>query len=269
MAVDRPFGDNRCAAACGQDAAPNVYYLRSRRPAPTPVMQLSRHCHACLADGYLVFLDLRHGAYCGLPPHQARAALALIDCDAALQAECLPAGRLEPEVVQELLDNGVVTTDPRRGKQMVTLETVRATHEAMGSGDLRPPRVSLREAWHFLMALTSSAVLFALLPLRALAWLERQRPRRRARRADVPAAELNRLADLFFYLAPLFYSQKDRCLFNSLVLKRFLRRHGIEARWVFGVAADPFEAHCWIQAGDTAVGDSLTRIWRLTPIMVL
>lgn len=271
MAADRTTsggGPDRRAAAGGPDDDSNVFHLRTRRPPGPRLLWLSRHAHACLADGHLVFLDLRSGNYGGLPPHQARAALALLDCDNALQAVSLPAARLEPTVVQELLSSGLVTADPRRGKRLESLVAKRATCEAMGTGEETRPRITVRDAWHFLMALASGALLFHLLPFRAVAWLERRRPSF-ARRKAVALDEINRVVNLFFFLAPLFYSQEDRCLLNSLILKRLLRRHGIEARWVFGVAADPFEAHCWLQVGDTVAGDTLMRIWRLTPIMIV
>jgi Transglutaminase-like superfamily len=36
---------------------------------------------------------------------------------------------------------------------------------------------------------------------------------------------------------------------------------------VFGVNADPFEAHCWVQAGSVVLNDTLGRVSSFTPIM--
>jgi len=262
-------GNRRRRAADAQpEGSSNILRLATRRPPRAPTLWLSRHCHACLADDHLIFLDLRTGTYGGLPPDQARAALAVLDCDHALRALSLPGARLDRRVLQDLLASRLVTTDPRRGKRLTSLSAVRATREAMGTGDGAPPRITARDAWHFLMALSGGALALRLLPLRAVLALER---RRAARIPGAPAGPdaINRVVDQFLFLAPLFYSQRDRCLLNSLVLRRLLRRHGIAAHWVFGVAADPFEAHCWLQVGDAVAGDTLMRIWRLTPILIV
>lgn len=45
------------------------------------------------------------------------------------------------------------------------------------------------------------------------------------------------------------------CLFQSGLLLAFLNGAGLDATWVFGVRLRPFAAHCWLQAGDTALTD--------------
>ncbi len=59
------------------------------------------------------------------------------------------------------------------------------------------------------------------------------------------------------------------CLYRSFYLLAFLRRRGFEATWVFGVQAWPFEAHCWLQVGDTVLDDSLDRVRPFTPILAI
>lgn len=272
-------GDRRRAAGAlpGGNTDPpasNVIFLGTPQFPRRSGLWLARHCHACLADEHLVFLDLRTGTYCGLAPREARAALMVLECDDTLRARRSPHLSPPPDVMQDLLANGLVTTDPERGKKLTALATERATREAMGTGDGTRPRIRLRDLWHFLAALTGSALVLRLLPFRMVVWRERRRAARdeelqHARAAAPSLDDINRVVDQFLFLAPLFYSQRDRCLLNSLTLKRLLRRHGIAARWVFGVAADPFEAHCWLQVGDAVAGDTLMRIWRLTPIMIV
>jgi len=46
----------------------------------------------------------------------------------------------------------------------------------------------------------------------------------------------------------LFYPRSYLCLFDSLALIHFLARSNLYPDWVFGVRAEPFEAHCWVQA---------------------
>jgi hypothetical protein len=67
----------------------------------------------------------------------------------------------------------------------------------------------------------------------------------------------------------LFYPRPYLCLFDSLALVHFLARYGLFPEWVFGVTAEPFEAHCWVQEGSTALNDTLERVSAFTPIMHL
>lgn len=60
---------------------------------------------------------------------------------------------------------------------------------------------------------------------------------------------------------------EGECLQRGFQLKRLLRAHGIASDWVFGVKTWPFAAHCWIQIGDTVIGDTLERVRIYTPIM--
>jgi hypothetical protein len=65
----------------------------------------------------------------------------------------------------------------------------------------------------------------------------------------------------------LFYPRSYLCLFDSLALLHFLARFRLYPDWVFGVNADPFEAHCWVQAGSVVLNDTLGRVSSFTPIM--
>jgi hypothetical protein len=57
-----------------------------------------------------------------------------------------------------------------------------------------------------------------------------------------------------------------RCLVDSLSLKRYLRSHEIFTQLIIGVQVNPFSAHCWLQAGDMAVNQSLEAIRWYVPI---
>jgi hypothetical protein len=56
------------------------------------------------------------------------------------------------------------------------------------------------------------------------------------------------------------------CLLDSLSLLRFLSRRGIPAHVIFGVAPEPFAAHCWVQAGDMVLNETLSDANAHTPI---
>ena len=62
---------------------------------------------------------------------------------------------------------------------------------------------------------------------------------------------------------------QGECLFRSFMLLSFLRMAGFDASWVFGVRTWPFQAHCWLQAGDMVLDDAADRVATFTPILVV
>jgi hypothetical protein len=93
--------------------------------------------------------------------------------------------------------------------------------------------------------------------------------RRIKRSAGEPSVDPHRLRHLVaaFNALRLWYPRAYLCLFDSLALLEFLARQDIYPRWTFGVTADPFQAHCWLQDGSTVLNDSLSRVSGYTPIM--
>jgi hypothetical protein len=47
------------------------------------------------------------------------------------------------------------------------------------------------------------------------------------------------------------------------------RRAGIRPTLVFGVSADPFAAHCWVQLDDIVLTGDLDTARQFTPILAL
>lgn len=96
--------------------------------------------------------------------------------------------------------------------------------------------------------------------------------RRGAHNPDVanapPGPETVRRAVAFAQLLPWTPFQ-GQCLFRSFMLLRFLHLAGQDARWVFGVRTWPFQAHCWLQVGDTVLDDSADRVAPFTPILAV
>lgn len=68
----------------------------------------------------------------------------------------------------------------------------------------------------------------------------------------------------------LFFPRSYQCLFDSLALIHFLACFEVYPDWVFGVMAEPFEAHCWVQSqsGGVVLNDTLERVSAFVPIMV-
>jgi len=83
-----------------------------------------------------------------------------------------------------------------------------------------------------------------------------------------PSTALTARVAAFARLLPWTPFQGE-CLFRSFMLLQFLRSAGHDARWVFGVRTWPFQAHCWLQAGGTALDDAAERVAPFIPILAV
>jgi hypothetical protein len=72
-----------------------------------------------------------------------------------------------------------------------------------------------------------------------------------------------------FRRARLYVPIEMRCLLDSIAMARFLTRRRIHAHVVFGIALDPFSAHCWVQANDLVLNDTVGNVTSHTPIRVV
>lgn len=85
---------------------------------------------------------------------------------------------------------------------------------------------------------------------------------------DEPTPALLEAVRQFERLRP-WLAPPGECLLRSYHLRAFLRARGLDALWVFGVRTWPFSAHCWLQAGATALDDDLERLVAYQPILAV
>ena len=76
-------------------------------------------------------------------------------------------------------------------------------------------------------------------------------------------------ASAAFRSARLYVPIDTCCLLDSIALITFLAKRALYADLVFGVARDPFSAHCWAQHGGTVLNDALGHAMTFTPIRVI
>jgi hypothetical protein len=96
-----------------------------------------------------------------------------------------------------------------------------------------------------------------------VARLERDRPRN----ASCDERVIQNTAAAFLHSRRLV-SAADQCLVRGIAMKHLLAQRGCDARLVFGVTM-PFSAHCWVQADDVVLTDTLDIIRRYQPIFAV
>lgn len=87
--------------------------------------------------------------------------------------------------------------------------------------------------------------------------------------ASRPAVDHIMQAADAFARARLYVPIDTCCLLDTLSLVTFLARRQLPAHVVFGVARNPFAAHCWVQSGDVVLNDTVGNVSNHTRILVL
>jgi hypothetical protein len=230
---------------------------------------LTSHCFVCRLQDYWIILDTKRDKYLCV----AHADLASIGHQLhGWQDSGVPAkdgadgGDVEGSLIESLVSRGILTGRSRDGKPFIESEAW-ARERAIETID---PEVSagasplsvIRFFWacgkvHWRLRFGTFAS--------TVAGLERRR-RRSCSTSQYDAARAARLIAIFKTLRPLF-PRPYLCLFDSLALFEFLAGYDCFPHLVFGVVADPFEAHCWLQAGTVVLNDNLERTGRYKSIL--
>lgn len=147
-----------------------------------------------------------------------------------------------------------------------------------------PPDLSgaLTSAGHELSRETSLRVAHVAAFLGALAWTRRAlrsrslysiacevHDRKVAARGAFDAQRAIELVGIFRRLRPHTFAARDRCLFHSLALVRFMSRHAVFPTWVIGVRAKPWGAHAWVQQDKLLLDASPEHVCEYTPILTV
>jgi hypothetical protein len=220
------------------------------------ILRLASHAHFCVDGDYCIFLDLRNDGYLCVGKQDIE----------ALQGDEQHHSPSCTTLAGELVHSGVFTRCDT-GRPIVA---TRATMPARALvAEVHPCR-TLEALCRFMRMVRSSIWAHWALtnwPLQRTVQFARQR------KAELDSSTpdqslLARLVGEYNQWRP-FFPRAYLCLFDSLALFDILIRHRVRVDWIYGVQAEPFEAHCWLQTGDLVVNDTLERIAPFTPIMVV
>jgi hypothetical protein len=213
----------------------------------------------CRIGEDLVFLDVGSDRYFRLPSSMEKTLAGYLQGDTTATADI--AGLIERRILVERAASGT-------GSQLSIPPAARSAMEAPTAP--RHPRAA--ELLEVLSLILRMHLALKHVPLkRVLDGLVARRHARCTHSAPAAASTERELADAasVYRQARLFVPVDMRCLPDSLALARFLSRRRLHANVVFGVALDPFSAHCWVQAGDLALNDTVGNVHAHTPIRVV
>jgi hypothetical protein len=232
---------------------------------------LRSHAFFCLIDSFCFFLDLKTDRYlCTdgrdfqlLGPH-------LHGWSTKDETAAHGNTRISPSserLAIELLAEGILSnhpTDYKDARPTPTMQPVRALHEL---GTQKLPLLRMPMAFYFVKA---TATANRHLRRNALELTIQSIARQKQSRVGgTSALDTERIASLTlgFNRLRLTFPRSYLCLFDSLALMHFLAFYDIYPTLVFGVRAEPFGAHCWVQADDVALNDTIEHVSQFTPIM--
>lgn len=241
--------------------------------ADRPPYRLADDVFFCLADNRYVFLDLRSDQYLSLNrPNTDRVIALFSGSDTAVLRE--PERRnirdcdKTDRVVQTLIDKGILVPTGESGKavDITTADTPEST--LLVEGKNYKPVVRLRHWITFLRASVKASWKLRFYSMKRTVQSVDRRKRRSNNSCAVEHETLRQLLAIFHRLRP-FYARKYLCLFDSLALVEFLAYYRLYPQWVFGVVAEPFGAHCWVQNDQYVLNDRPEYVRGYTPIMVV
>lgn len=226
----------------------------------------------CLADNRLVFLDLRLNQYLCLDQKNTEIAISFLPDFAGAQpnpqaGKCVTDDENQQRVLEALIARGLFATRDTGGKE-VTLGSIQAPAATLVEGARQKPSIRISHWRAFLNASLRASWKLRYYSMQRVAHSVRNRKNRRGQSRTMPRATLCELVAIFHYLRP-FYVTKYLCLYDSLALVEFLAAYRCYPQWTFGVTAEPFGAHCWVQEQDLVLNDTVERIGRYTPIMII
>lgn len=234
------------------------------------VVHLASHIHCCSTKSQVVLLDLKRNKYLGLSGEDANALAGwIVDFPACEQSSRIDddSGADVTELLQDMSNAGMLSSAGGGGSSYPPAVVGPPTAALIDGYTAVTTRITAKDLVCFTTAALTTKLLLRRTPLHRIA----QRLRlRRSRRQSAAAPDVERLQYLvagFKKMRTFAFTANNECLFDSLALSEFLSLYGLFPYWVFGVTANPFAAHCWLQHDGVVVNDSPEHVGRFTPIM--
>jgi Transglutaminase-like superfamily len=231
---------------------------------------LSNHIFICKSGFHYVILDLTRDQYVCVDGAE-------FDCltpflhgwdSGEPTVACQAAPNTAASVARSLLDRGILSSTSLNSKS-ARLPFIHEVRESLADNRDSVECINPRLIYRFFRAATWAKRTLALTPLCDIVNCVSQLRNETTTSVGPDGAHLaSRLFGVYDRLRPLF-PHKWVCLFDSLALLRFYMLNNFFPKWVFGVVAEPFEAHCWLQYEHSVLNDNLQRVAKFAPIMVV
>lgn len=229
---------------------------------------------ACVSNGQLIFLDLKTDQYFGCDREKTRALIPLLRgvlLDTANEKSEVAGGSVDvSDELDRLIARGALKHFNGNEEIETTSQVVKATclllrhDEKDSTGNLTP-----LDAYRFFLASARSSLELKHRTLHAI--VARLKTRKSKFIHSECAFDFSRAKELTARYSRLraFYTRPYLCLFDSLSLIEFLSHYRVFPTWIYGVTAEPFHAHCWVQEENVVFNEEIDIANQYTPIMTV
>jgi hypothetical protein len=235
--------------------------------------QLPLHVYACVCDRRVVLLDLRKDRYLALDAPSEQLLTRLVSGWPSLSREKVLMSELpqtDRDIVAKLIEMGLLMGTSEFGKDATPASIESPTMELVEEDPEVRPRIHGHHIANFLYSWAAAAFFFRRRPLEQIvSHVSRRKEQNLVGDRMLDLAVASDLVSAFDFLRPLIFTARDACLFHSFALIQFLARYGVFPKWVFGVRAGPFAAHCWVQSANVVFNDTAEHARLFTPIMTV
>lgn len=210
----------------------------------------------CKFDGTLIFLDIQNDRYFKLSGALEHAFLAYLENSPNTD-------------ISALVERRILTIAPRNEMDVHPKAITEPAHSALEP--LPPaPQLNASTVLDVIRIVCSTQVQLKTRKLGALlSALVAYRGRRAPDTLSIALYPHLRASAAIFRRARCYAPIETCCLLDSVSMVRFLARRGLYTNLVFGVASDPFSAHCWVQSGDLVLNDTIGNVYAHAPIRVV
>jgi hypothetical protein len=232
-------------------------------------MRLAAGVHFCLSQDHGIFLDLKRDMYSAIP----------VPGSAGHSGDFEPSSAVEAAFERHrdmLLSEGLITDDDETGTAIDASSRIqRAPVNLFHPDDARAFGLGGEEGDAISVSMADMTDVFAA-SRRASRWLRHRHiseiveavVTRKAQREAGGLEDYRREVAKFRRLRP-WYPRSYLCLGDALALIEFLARRALFPDWVFGVQAQPFGAHCWLQVDGVLLNENTEYAGQFTPIMAV
>jgi hypothetical protein len=231
---------------------------------------LSKDCFVCKMGTYWIILSARRDRYLCVAHEELASIGGRLDGwqNQSLALNHTSSSEADADaLIDSLTSNGIITDDPMFGKSFVEFSYLVPDGQVETADTVPSAKIPFLLEGRFFLA--CGAIDWRLRTMsfsRILARIVRRQRRAKLSKAVYNPTFASSMIGAFKVLRPL-YPRSYLCLFDSLALLEFLAGSQLFPHIVFGVVADPFQAHCWVQEGSTILNDDLERVRRYKPIL--
>lgn len=223
--------------------------------------RLHEDMSCCEVDGHWIFLDTQRDRYFRLSSKMER-----------IFVEYITGGNGSEVDLRPLIERNILGPAPSNSQRQYAIPLESPTRSAVEQTP-SAKRVPLATLLEIVAIVCSTRLQLATRRLNSvLAGLTARRlakaPQPPGELSDAEMQHLSRSAALFS-TGRVYVPIEPRCLLDSLALVKFLTARGQHANIVFGVTSQPFTAHCWVQAADLVLNDTVGSANAHTPIRVV